>query len=77
MPYLLNEIYHKDKLTKNDIKEVKEIFTETNALLIAEHLAQNLAEQAKKDLKEIYPDLNKEQKTFFFEYSDFVYIRKY
>ncbi|MFX1488878.1 MAG: polyprenyl synthetase family protein [Promethearchaeota archaeon] len=74
---ILNEIYHKDKLTNNDIKEVKDIFAESNALLIAEHLAKNLVEQAKKDLKEIYPDLNKEQKAFFFEYSDFVYTREY
>ncbi|MFX1480276.1 MAG: polyprenyl synthetase family protein [Promethearchaeota archaeon] len=74
---ILNEIYHKDKLTDNDIKEVKDIFAESNALLIAEHLAKNLVEQAKKDLKEIYPDLNKEQKLFFFEYSDFVSTREY
>jgi len=73
----LNELYHKETLTKNDIKEVKEIFNETNALLIAEHLAKNLVEQAKNKLKDIYPDLNKAQKGFFNQFSDFVYTRKY
>lgn len=74
---ILNEIYHKDNLDKNDIKEVKNIFTETNALIIAEHLAKNLVEQAKNNLKDIYPDLNKEQKIFFNEFSDFVYEREF
>ena len=73
----LNEIYRKENLTKTDIKEVKELFTETNALLIAEHLAKNLVEQAKNKLKDIYPDLNKAQKSFFNEFSEFVYTRKY
>ncbi|MFW9896412.1 MAG: polyprenyl synthetase family protein [Candidatus Thorarchaeota archaeon] len=73
----LNEIYHKESLTKNDIKEVVEIFNETNALIIAEHLAKNLVEQAKNNLKDIYPDLNKEQKVFFNEFAEFVYTRKY
>jgi len=74
---VLNEIYHKDNLDKNDIKEVKNIFTETNALIIAEHLAKNLVEQAKNNLKDIYPDLNREQKIFFNEFSDFVYEREF
>ncbi|MFW9880545.1 MAG: polyprenyl synthetase family protein [Candidatus Thorarchaeota archaeon] len=74
---VLNEIYHQDILTRNDIKEVKNIFTETNALIIAEHLAKNLVEQAKNKLKDIYPDLNKEQKIFFNEFSDFVYEREF
>ncbi|MFW9879330.1 MAG: polyprenyl synthetase family protein [Candidatus Thorarchaeota archaeon] len=74
---ILNEIYHKVKLTKNDVEEVKKIFTETNALIIAEHLAKNLVEQAKNNLKKIYPDLNKEQKIFFNEFSDFVYEREF
>ncbi len=73
----LNNIYHKDSLTENDIKEVNDIFNETNALIIAEHLAKNLVEQAKNNLKDIYPDLNKEQKVFFNEFSDFVYQREY
>ncbi|MFX1311532.1 MAG: polyprenyl synthetase family protein [Promethearchaeota archaeon] len=73
----LNEIYYKDKLTDNDVKTVKEIFEETNSLIIAEQLAKNLAEQAKNKLKEIYPDLNKEQKVFFNEFSEFVYNREY
>ncbi|MHA1915325.1 MAG: polyprenyl synthetase family protein [Promethearchaeota archaeon] len=74
---ILNELYHKDSLTKTDIKQVKDIYNETNALLIAEHLAKNLMEQAKSSLKEIYPDLNKKQKTFFNEFTDFVYDREF
>ncbi len=73
----MNEIYHKEKLTKNDIEEVKDIFTKTNALMIAEHLAKNLVQQSKNSLKDIYPDLNKEQKKFFNEFSDFVIQRDY
>jgi geranylgeranyl pyrophosphate synthase len=74
---ILNEIYHKETLTNNDVKSVKDIFTQTNALMIAEHLAKNLVEQAKNNLKDIYPDLNREQKIFFNEFSDFVYEREY
>lgn len=73
----LNEIYHKDNITKNDVEDVKDIFTKTNAVMIAEHLAKNLVEQSKNCLKDIYPDLNKQQKVFFNEFSDFVYIREY
>ncbi|UCD01164.1 MAG: polyprenyl synthetase family protein [Promethearchaeota archaeon] len=73
----LNEIYHKDNITKNDVETVKEIFTKTNVIMIAEHLAKNLVEQSKNYLKDIYPDLNKQQKVFFNEFSDFVYIREY
>ena len=74
---ILNEIYHKAELTKNDIKEVEDIFTKTNALKIADHLAKNLVEQSKNSLKDIYPDLNRKQKVFFNEFSDFVYGRDY
>ena len=74
---ILNELYHKEDLTKNDIEEVKDIFTKTNALMIAEHLAKNLSEQARNYLKDIYPDLNKAQKVFFNIFSDFVYLREY
>lgn len=74
---ILNEIYHKDNINKNDIKEVKNIFAETNAMIIAEHLAKNLVEQSKNCLKDIYPDLNKEQKIFFNEFSDFVFDREF
>ena len=73
----MNEIYHKDKLTKNDVDEVKDIFNKTNTLMIAEHLAKNLVEQSKNNLKDIYPDLNKEQKIFFNEFSEFVIQREY
>ncbi|MFX1377045.1 MAG: polyprenyl synthetase family protein [Promethearchaeota archaeon] len=73
----LNEIYHLDNLNKNNIKEVKTIFTETNALMIAEQLAKNLVVQAKNNLKKIYPDLNKNQKIFFNDFSDFVYEREF
>ncbi|MFW9829186.1 MAG: polyprenyl synthetase family protein [Candidatus Thorarchaeota archaeon] len=74
---ILNEIFHKDNITKNDIEEVKDIFIKTNALKVAEHLAKNLGEQSKNRLKEIYPDLNKKQKEFFNEFSDFVYLRDF
>jgi len=74
---ILNELYHKPELTKNDIAEVRDIFTKTNALKIAEHLAKNLVEQSKNTLKNIYPDLNKEQKLFFNEFADFVYGREF
>jgi len=73
----LNEIFHKEKLTKNDIKEVKDIFIKTNALKIAELLAKNLLEQSRNSLKDIYPDLNRNQKVFFTIFSDFVYFREY
>jgi geranylgeranyl pyrophosphate synthase len=73
----LNEIYHKKSLSKNDVTQVKDIFNETNALLIAEHLAKNLIAQAKNNLKDIYPDLNKAQKNFFNEFSDFVVDREF
>jgi geranylgeranyl pyrophosphate synthase len=73
----LNEIYYKEKLTKNDIQEVKEIFTQTNVLKIAEQLTKNLLEQARNYLRDIYPDLNRKQKVFFNIFSDFVYFREY
>ncbi|MFX1417777.1 MAG: polyprenyl synthetase family protein [Promethearchaeota archaeon] len=73
----LNEIYHKENLTKSDINEVKDIFTKTNALKIAEHLAKNLLEQSRNYLRDIYPDLNRKEKVFFNIFSDFVYFREY
>ncbi|MFX0037933.1 MAG: polyprenyl synthetase family protein [Promethearchaeota archaeon] len=74
---ILNELFHKENLTSNDLKEVENIFNETNALMIAEHLAKNFIAQAKNSLKKIYPDLNKAQKMFFNEFSDFVYSREF
>ncbi|MHA1293793.1 MAG: hypothetical protein ACTSQJ_14145, partial [Promethearchaeota archaeon] len=74
---ILNEIYKKPKLTKNDVKQVEQIFEQTNALIIAEHFSKNLIAQAKSSLKDIYPDLNKEQKAFFNEFSDFIYMREF
>jgi len=73
----LNEIYHLDELSKNDVKTVETIFTETNAVIIAEHFSKNLINQAKEYLKNIYPDLNKNQKTFFNEFSDYMYMRDF
>ncbi len=73
----LNEIFYKNNITKKDIEEVKDIFTKTNALMIAEHLAKNLLEQSRTYLKNIYPDLNREQKVFFNIFSDFVYFREF
>jgi geranylgeranyl pyrophosphate synthase len=73
----LNEIYHKEELTKNDVNTVETIFAETNAVIIAEHFSKNLISQAKASLKKIYPDLNKNQKLFFNEFSDFMYMREF
>ncbi len=73
----LQEVFSKtEKLKSDDIKQVKEIFKDTNAFTIANHFSKNLTEQAKKDLKEIYPDLNKEQKTFFEEFTEYIYTRE-
>ena len=74
---ILNEIYHLEELDKNDVKTVETIFTDTNAIVIAEHFSKNLISQAKASLKDIYPDLNKDQKTFFNEFSDFMYMRAF
>jgi len=73
----LNEIYHLEDLSKIDVKTVETIFTETNAVIIAEHFSKNLISQAKASLRNIYPDLNKNQKTFFNELSDFMYMREF
>ena len=73
----LNEIYRKPDITKSDINEVMKIFTETNAIIIAEHFSKGLVQEAKKYLKDVYPDLNKEQKEFFNEFSDFIYLREF
>ncbi len=73
----LNEIYHLDELSKSDVKTVEGIFAETNAVIVAEHFSKNLINQAKESLKNIYPDLNKNQKTFFNEFSDYIYMRDF
>jgi len=73
----LNEIYHLKELSKNDVKTVETIFTETNAVIIAEHFSKNLINQAKASLSDIYPDLNKNQKSFFNEFSDYMYMRSF
>ena len=73
----LNEIYHLDELSKNDVKTVETIFAETNSVIIAEHFSKNLINQAKASLKNIYPDLNKNQKTFFNEFSDYLYMKSF
>ena len=73
----LNEIFHLEELSKEDVKTVESIFTDTNAIVIAEHFSKNLISQAKASLKDIYPDLNKDQKTFFHEFSDFMYMRDF
>ena len=73
----LNEIYHLENLTKNDVKTVETIFIDTNAVIIAEHFSMNLINQAKAALKDIYPDLNKDQKLFFNEFSDYMHMRSF
>jgi len=75
---ILNEIYNKSEpLNKNDVSDVKNIFKQTNAHLIAQHFSQNLIEQAKRNLSDIYPDLNKKQKGFFNEFSDYIFKREF
>jgi len=74
---MLNELYRKPDMTKNDINEVMKIFAETNAIIIAEHFSKNLVQEAKEYLRDIYPDLNREQKEFFNEFSDFIYLREF
>lgn len=73
----LNEIFNKENLTNKDVKLIEDIFAETNAIIIAEHFSKNLISQAKTFLKDIYPDLNKEQKIFFNEFSDYIYMREF
>ena len=73
----LNEVFNKESLSNNDVKLIEEIFAETNAIIIAEHFSKNLISQAKNFLKDIYPDLNKEQKIFFNEFSDYIYMREF
>ena len=74
---VLNEIYRKPDITKSDINEVMKVFAETNAIIIAEHFSKNLVQEAKEYLRDIYPDLNREQKVFFNEFSDFIYLREF
>ncbi len=73
----LNEIFNKESLSNNDVKLIEEIFAETNAIIIAEHFSKNLINQAITFLKDIYPDLNKKQKIFFNEFSDYIYMREF
>ena len=73
----LNDLFRKEKLTKNDVQEVEVIFAETHALIIAEQFSKNLVKQSKNYLNDIYPDLNKEQKVFFDKFSDFIYMREF
>ncbi|MGV9173404.1 MAG: polyprenyl synthetase family protein [Promethearchaeia archaeon] len=74
---LLNAIYQKPELSKNDIEKVETIFRETQAIVVAEQFSKNLVNQAKSNLQEIYPDLNKEQKVFFNEFLDYIYLRDF
>ena len=74
----LNELYNKPgKLTNKEINKIEQIFAETNSIIIAEHFSKNLVEQAKSYLKDIYPDLNKKEKSFFNEFSDYIYMREF
>ncbi|MBD3338994.1 MAG: hypothetical protein GF353_07790, partial [Candidatus Lokiarchaeota archaeon] len=74
---LLNEIYRKESVNREDLEKVKKIFAETNATIVAEQFSKNLVEQAKNHLADVYPDLNKKQKAFFYEFSDFIYMRNF
>jgi len=74
---ILKEIYQLPKLTQTDVKEVINIFTETNVIMVATQFSRNLIEQAKTYLKNIYPDLNKNSKIFFNEFCDFIFTRDF
>jgi len=74
---VISDIYNKPNISKKDVDTIVKIFSDTNTLRIAEHLAKNLVEQARNYLKDIYPDLNKAQKVFFTIFSDFVHLREY
>jgi len=75
---ILNELYNKSEpLNKSEIKQVGTIFKQTNSHVIAQHFSQNLIEQAKNSLSEIYPDLNKNQKIFFSEFCDYIFKREF
>ncbi|MFO8017984.1 MAG: polyprenyl synthetase family protein [Promethearchaeia archaeon] len=68
----LNEIYRKPELSNEDIQTVERIFRERQVVKVAKQFSQNLVNQAKSSLKEIYPDLNKEQIGFFNEFLDYI-----
>ncbi|MBY9006836.1 MAG: polyprenyl synthetase family protein [Candidatus Lokiarchaeota archaeon] len=70
---ILNEIYRKDDITNDDINIVSKIFEDTKAIKIADQLAKNLVYEANLSLKEIYPDLNREQKEFFNDFTDYLF----
>jgi len=74
---ILNEIYRLPKLTKSNVKDVEDIFVKTNATKIAEQFSKGLIQEAKRYLANIYPDLNREQKIFFNEFSDYIYLRDF
>jgi geranylgeranyl pyrophosphate synthase len=74
---ILNDIFNKkEKISAEDLRTVKDIFGETNAIVVAEHFSKNLVSQAKNYLNDIYPDLNKDQKNFFYEFADYIYLRE-
>ncbi|MFX0071913.1 MAG: polyprenyl synthetase family protein [Candidatus Hermodarchaeota archaeon] len=74
---ILNEIYRKPEVNNDDLDTVKYIFAKTNAIIVAEQFSKNLIQEAKGYLKDIYPDLNREQKDFFNEFSDYIYLREF
>ncbi len=72
---ILNKVYKKESISKNDIETVYDLFNETNSLRIAKQFALNLKMQGKQILDEIYPDLNKDQKDFFIKFADYTVNR--
>jgi len=74
---IINELYGKPDLNKNEIEEVVKIINETNALKIAQQFGLNLISQAKESLKKIYPGLNKKSDQFFKELLNFSLNRTY
>ncbi len=74
---ILNELYGKPDLNKNEVEEVMKIINETNALQIAQQFGLNLISQAKESLKKIYPGLNKKHEKFFMELLNFSINREF
>ncbi len=69
---ILNELYGKPHLNKNEIKEVVNVINETKAIKIAQQFTMNLISQAKESLKKIYPGLNKKAEQFFIELVEYI-----
>ena len=69
---ILNKLYGKPHLNKDEIKEIVNVINETQAIQIAQQFSMNLISQAKESLKKIYPGLNKKSEQFFIELVEYI-----